>query len=403
MSYGDLSLKYRPRKLEDVMQPHVVRALSNSIGSGRLSHCYLFSGQQGTGKTSVARLIAAEGACEDPSDEGYPCGLCPNCSGVIEMGSHMDVTEINAAQETGKDDMWTRVAKTMNRHPVRFRKKTYILDECHSLSRSAQNSLLKILEEPPAYARFVLCTTEPSKLLNTIVDRSIHFEFPMIQPTKIAERLGHICGEEGIDAEKEALRIIARESRGSMRRALKMLEKIGTDKITTSDTEVILGRSSSTASIDLLELIVARDRFACLRMIDTLCNGGMDVLHLFGETLSCLMDMLRIKAYRGTDQLEWRNEEEIDRLKSITKTMSGFGGVGRQIDILSRSIGIGISRMNSAVIPTPLMATLSVVDTIHEYENSLLLIASEEGGDKQKDAIVSPKVEENGRQGQTGG
>jgi len=221
MTYKALYRTYRPRKFADLIgQEHIVRTLRNSIRQQRIGHAYLFSGPRGTGKTTVARILARAINCEKTVD-GEPCDNCPRCKGSDEG---LGVIEIDAASHGSVDDMRMLVAQA-NQIPLSGGMMVYIIDEVHMLSKEAFNAFLKTLEEPPPHAVFVLATTEPGKLLATIHSRCQHFSFRRIPLKDVAEHLGWICREEKVPAEDAALRLIARAGDGSVRDSISVLEQ----------------------------------------------------------------------------------------------------------------------------------------------------------------------------------
>lgn len=358
----DLSLKYRPRRIEDIMQPGVQRAMLNAVSSGRVLQFYLFSGPRGSGKTSTARWLAMAVSCKERSDHN-PCGECESCRMALD-GSHPDVIELNAAQYTGKDVMEERVLSTI-RHPALLGDtKTYILDECHKLSEAAQQSLLKCLEEPPSYVLFIFCTTEPRKVLETIVDRSISFEFRPIPESAIADRLGTICSSEGIEIDDAARQIIAQESRGSMRRALKILQKMGSTSVSQEDAEAIVGRTSSSAAITYLGLIVQEKFKDALQFVESLRVQGKDVDGLFREALQILADVVRVKV--GSPGISRRSysESEERAIEKLGELLSG-PAIRVLIDVFERSLKLsGIPAM-----PATLVAVATSTDAVSAVSN----------------------------------
>ncbi len=359
---ADLSLKYRPKKFKNLIQPGVVTALKNAIVNDRLSHCYMFSGPRGCGKTSSARLLAMAVCCPNRGDDGEPCGKCETCQSIVN-GNFPDVLEINAAQQRGIDDMWSLVATTLNHPPMIAPRKVYILDECHMLTPQAQNSLLKALEEPPSYALFILCTTEQRKVLPTIVDRSHQYQFGLVPISAVKNRLEKVCAAEGIGIDEAALNEISRASGGSMRLAYKLLEKVWVaDSITMEEVRLILGRTASSAAIDLLDLISRRKRAGALKMVDELAAEGKDVLELFREMLSAMSDMLRIRL-RGPESITWRSDEEVQKLTIVDGHFQGA-----QLEGLYRSLRSAVLDLSNTAMPKDITAMMSVMAAITAHE-----------------------------------
>ena len=226
MSYTVLARRYRSTTFDDVIgQDHVAQTLKRAIESGRIAHAYLFCGTRGVGKTSMARILAKALNCESSDQPTVtPCGKCNSCV-AIARGDDMDVIEIDAASNRGIDNIRDLISNSQYR-PTRSRFKIYIIDEVHGLSKDAFNALLKVLEEPPSHVKFILATTEPEKVLATILSRCQRYDFRNISTREIADHLNEICRSEKIKADADSLLLIAKAGAGSMRDALSLLDRM---------------------------------------------------------------------------------------------------------------------------------------------------------------------------------
>ncbi|MBE0689461.1 MAG: DNA polymerase III subunit gamma/tau [Anaerolineae bacterium] len=320
-----LYLKWRPATFDDVVgQEHIVRTLRNALKSGRIRHAYLFSGPRGTGKTSMARLLAKAVNCRDPEPNNRPCNKCTACIAVNE-GRYLDLIEIDAATHTGVDDvrdLREKIAFT----PGEGQYKIYIIDEVHRFSGSAFDALLKTLEEPPEHAIFVLATTEIDKVPATIKSRCLQFEFRRMSLLEATERLQEIVDAEGLKCEREALEIIARHGTGSMRDSISLLDQIITDPneaITVALAQKVLGSAGSQATRALVETILAQDIAAGLRVINEAVDGGADPRQ-FGQQVVEHLRNVMIAQTAGTEMLEASQEDKAlytDQSQQIERAM----------------------------------------------------------------------------------
>lgn len=268
--------KYRPQKFSEIVgQDVIVQTLLNTAKKNQFSHAYLFSGPRGTGKTSCARITAKAINCANP-EEGEPCGKCEHCV-AIEKGAHQDIIELDAASHTSVENVRDLIEKAQFA-PSFAKKKVYIIDEAHMLSKSAFNALLKTLEEPPSHVHFILATTEPHKLPVTIISRCQRFDFRRIALTDIVGQLEYIAKQEKIKTEKEALRLIAHQTNGGMRDAIGLLEQFSTDgAITTERVEKNLGLTSLPVLEKLLENLEKGETSQALELVNDITERGVEL------------------------------------------------------------------------------------------------------------------------------
>src|SRR5215213_9003138 len=278
MSYTVLARRYRSGTFDEVIgQEHVAQTLKKAISSGRIAHAYLFCGTRGTGKTSMARILARGLNCEkSDAPTVTPCGKCNSCM-AIARGDDMDVNELDAASNRGIDEV-RKIIENSRYRPARSRFKVYIIDEVHGLSKDAFNALLKVLEEPPEHVKFILATTEAEKVLPTILSRCQRYDFRNIPTREIAGHLKEITKQEKIKAQDDALLLVAKAGAGSMRDALSLLDRllsIGEDRLTVELLEQLLGLPKSQLLFDLAEAIGSGDTKAVLSQSNAMITGGL--------------------------------------------------------------------------------------------------------------------------------
>ena len=293
--------KYRPLTFDSVVgQQHIVSTLEHAITEGRLSHAYLFCGPRGTGKTTMARILAkallcrnAEAARAEGASGCMPDGTCEECE-LIAEGNHPDVYELDAASRTGVDNVREEIINSVNFAPVRGKYKIYIIDEVHMLTTAAFNALLKTLEEPPAHVIFVLCTTDPQKILETILSRCQRFDFHRIGNEDIEHRLSYVCEQEGFDYDDEALAIVARHAKGGMRDALSTLEQLsvfGNGAVHADDARSLLGEVSDQILGEFARAIASRDIAELYGLTRAQVEEGNDLLELTRDLVAHVRDV----------------------------------------------------------------------------------------------------------------
>ena len=332
--YQSLYRKYRPQGPSEVLgQDHVIRALSGAVREGRLAHAFLLCGPRGTGKTSTARILAKMVNCESgPTPE--PCGSCDQCV-AIRDGQHLDVVEIDAASHGGVDDARDLREKAPTA-PVQGREKVYIIDEAQRLSREAFDALLKVFEEPPVGVRFVLATTEPHKMPATIVGRCQRFDFRRVPVEAVAEHLERIAKDEGMSLTSEAAHAIARQTEGSVRDALSLLDQasvLGAGEIGEEIVLSLIGSGRSDVQYALGDAVAVGDAKGVFELVNRLVQEGQDLRHVTNEVLSHFRNLLLVKTAPGQHDLLDATDEEAERLTAQAAKYSA-AELGRVIALL---------------------------------------------------------------------
>lgn len=320
MTYQVLARKCRPQTFAEVVgQEHVTRTLGNAISAGRIAHAYLFTGERGVGKTSVARIMAKALNCRSAAGPvPEPCGRCESCV-EITQGTSMDVHEIDGASNNRVDEV-RDLRENARYMPVRDRYKIYIIDEVHMLSRSAFNALLKILEEPPGHVLFMFATTEPHSIPDTILSRCIRFDFRRIAAQAVIEHLERISSAEGVQISRSALALIARECGGSMRDAQTLLERAIAycgNPVQDQDLREMLGHIDRGLLYAVLEPLVGGDAPACIEAFAAGCDQGVDPEQYYFSLLEMLRDMLLIQTSGGTGKALDLAEDDLERLRGL--------------------------------------------------------------------------------------
>ncbi len=335
--------KYRPLTFDSVVgQQHIVSTLEHAVSEGRLSHAYLFCGPRGTGKTTMARILAkallcqgADAAREEGAAGCMPDGTCEDCE-LIAEGSHPDVYELDAASRTGVDNVREEIINSVNFAPVRGKYKVYIIDEVHMLTTAAFNALLKTLEEPPAHVVFVLCTTDPQKILETILSRCQRFDFHRIGNGDIEGRLRYVCEQEGFEFDDEALGIVARHARGGMRDALSTLEQLsvfGAGEVRAADARSLLGEASNAVLGEFASGIAKRDIVSLFSLVEKQVNEGNDLLELTRDLVAHMRDvyMVRVAGRAGAQGAE---AEAADALEAESGAFESADRIARALTVL---------------------------------------------------------------------
>jgi DNA polymerase-3 subunit gamma/tau len=324
VSYQAIARKYRPLTFADLTgQEHISRTLGNALDQQRLHHAYIFSGARGTGKTTSARILAKGLNCRE-GITSTPCLKCPSCL-EIATGHSLDVIEIDAASNTGVDNVRDVIINNIAVSPARDRHKVFIIDEVHMLSSAAFNALLKTLEEPPAHVAFIMATTELHKVPDTILSRCQHFEFRFIPMEKMTQRLGEIAALEKVKISQEGLREIARAGAGSLRDALSALDQVIAfcgNNIQTEEAISALGLVGEKTLLAFLEAIAAQHSANTLKLVEELDSRGYDLRNFTRELMAWLRHLLVIRSGITSSEVLGLSAGEIETLQTLSQQFS---------------------------------------------------------------------------------
>ncbi len=372
-----LARKYRPRRFSDLLvQDHVAAALRGAVARGRVGHGYLLTGPRGTGKTTAARILAMALNCErrdQAPNPASPAESVPSCERIWSGAATLDVVEIDAASNRGVDDARDLRERAMYAASQEGRHKVYIIDEAHMLTREAWNALLKVLEEPPPGVVFVFATTEPQKIASTaapVLSRLQRFDFRRIGPAAIRERLKQVLAQERLEADEDALAVIARYADGGMRDALSVLDQVlsfGEGPITAAGVRQVLGLIDDEQYAEVLRAIAERDTAAVFPLVERLVGAGADLAEFMTGTADLLRAVLMVESGAAPDGLTETQRQAVESARGKL----GAGDLVRMLGLLADAEA-GIRRSASArLIVETLLLRWTVMDRIVDLERVL--------------------------------
>ena len=323
MSYKALYRQWRPKNFDEMVgQEHVTKVLKNQIQSNQTGHAYLFCGTRGTGKTSAAKIFAKGVNCLSEKDT-KPCGECENCKSIQEE-TFIDVIEMDAASNNGVDNI-RELRESIKYPPAKGKYKVYIIDEVHMLSTGAFNALLKTLEEPPSYIKFILATTEVHKLPATILSRCQRFDFRRISEQEMAERMKYICDNMGISMDMSALMLIARNAEGSVRDALSILDQclaLGSKAISRDDVIEILGTADDVFLLELTDCIAEKKSSDAIMLVHRIITEGKDIQQLIKDLIYHYRNLMICNISKDIESIIPMSSENLECLKEQSNKLS---------------------------------------------------------------------------------
>lgn len=408
MSYTALYRKFRPQDFEDVKgQEHIVTTLKNQIKADRIGHAYLFCGTRGTGKTTIAKILARAVNCEHPVD-GSPCNTCKTCRTIME-GTSMNVIEIDAASNNGVDNI-REIREEVAYRPTEGRYKVYIIDEVHMLSTGAFNALLKTLEEPPSYVIFILATTEAHKIPITILSRCQRYDFRRITVDTIADRLTELMNKEGNDVEEKAIRYIAKAADGSMRDALSLLDQciafyLG-EKLTYEKVLENLGAVDTDIFSGLLRKILRQDTAGAVKTLEEIILQGKEMGQFVTDFIWYLRNLLLIGSSEHPEDAVDVSAENLEKMKEESTMMDAetlmryiriFSELSNQIKYASQKrvlVEIALIKLCQPVMETNLDSLYDRVRVLEEkLEHGVMMPAAQADTTARESRRDIPKEE----------
>lgn len=408
MSYTALYRKFRPTTFEDVKgQEHIVTTLKNQIQAERIGHAFLFCGTRGTGKTTVAKILARAVNCEHPVN-GSPCNECAVCKGILS-GTSMNVIEIDAASNNGVDNI-REIREEVAYRPTHGKYKVYIIDEVHMLSTGAFNALLKTLEEPPSYVIFILATTEAHKIPVTILSRCQRYDFHRISIDTVTARLQELMEKEGVDAEPKALRYVAKSGDGSMRDALSLLDQciafyLG-QKLTYDKVLEVLGTVDHDVFSNLLRKVLAGDVTRCIYILEELLTSGKELTQFVSDFTWYLRNLLLVKTSDDAEEvldvssenlIALREESEMVDADTLMRYIRVLSELSNQLRYATQKrvlVEVGLIKLCRPAMETNLDSVFDRIRVLEEKIEQGIMIAPQQSSNPSLSSGIQQNITE---------
>ena len=403
MAYQAFYNKYRPQSFDEVVgQKAIVETLKNAISEDKIAHAYLFCGPRGTGKTTMARLFAKALNCKEGI--GHQCNCCDSCQGIMK-GEQPDVFEIDAASNSTVDSV-RQLIDNVSYQPIMSRYKVYIIDEVHNMSNSAFNALLKTLEEPPSFVIFILATTEPQKILPTILSRVQRFDFSKVSDKDLIANMERVLKAENIQYEKEALRLVADLSDGGVRDSLSLLDKLVSysgENLTVNDVDEMLGLLSLKDEISILNLISEKKTGECLSMIKEKYEHGIDIVRLHEDFIKIYKDFIIYQTTQNEYLMDRLKKDEVVRLhlpldearRNINLLLQAKREYRNTDDVFSH-FELTLLSLMSEFVPVTASSNVAIPAVVEKKKENVLISKPMEvvSENKEKAFVVDAKKEE---------